>query len=637
MGEWSEHREIAPKSSQVMVTLKFDMHIYTSTLTTKELKEAIAEYCIPTELHPLLTMDDFLKLSVWNGTVMSKGDLIPEDQCPPVHTTPPLAVGKLISENSPAQRSIEKPNAKIAKVRGMKEKLARAKVQKRSGEGSSVAPRNKRACKVYETARSNSRETISVTPIHQANPKPLNETTTSHLKDTTGNPAAELRQTNVKKEVVDLSKILAFPRLMSTQLNHQRKSSMVIPMITCSFLMVSSYPSLPYNDEDVVDHQFAPDLGLRDDLRICSFRACKELISYLATLVEDEVLSGFSNIEVVRHAYQSLGRCVLSQGKILKRHEQLNSDHMALCNRSDTQLEELSRLRNDLQSEMQANDVLSKKLFLLESVHLGCPDRERDRMRKIVLVAELAQAEMDHHKIIQEFVLTVVRLHTSVEYRKSLVVPIGLCFTAGSSDTSSAGMGGRLSVHSSNLLLDSFGKLTNLTVEECFAFNVSLRMFTRSIVIQRHVEDLQLGVESYQKKLNLTKLDSYRSYLKHKEACTAYFNLRGFIYQNKDKRNRLMRIDELHKFSDETLTDVRTALDDRLKGIRMQYKAVRYRYSNLMIQPDPEGSTQGYLLDSVEVLSFFIISSIAVQTPGSGISNLLAVGTTFTGSGNLYC
>ncbi|GJU60570.1 hypothetical protein Tco_1238336 [Tanacetum coccineum] len=45
------------------------------------------------------------------------------------------------------------------------------------------------------------------------------------------------------------------------------------------------------------------------------------------------------------------------------------------------------------------------------------------------------------------------------------------------------------------------GKLTNLTVEERLAFNVSLRMFTRSIVIQRRVEDLQLGVESYQKKL----------------------------------------------------------------------------------------------------------------------------------------
>nr|GEW29818.1 hypothetical protein [Tanacetum cinerariifolium] len=32
-----------------------------------------------------------------------------------------------------------------------------------------------------------------------------------------------------------------------------------------------------------------------------------------------------------------------------------------------------------------------------------------------------------------------------------------------------------------------------------------------------------------------------------------------------------MRIDELHKFNDDTLNDVRTALDDCLKGIRMQY------------------------------------------------------------------
>ncbi|GJV62955.1 hypothetical protein Tco_1473783 [Tanacetum coccineum] len=71
----------------------------------------------------------------------------------------------------------------------------------------------------------------------------------------------------------------------------------------------------------------------------------------------------------------------------------------------------------------------------------------------------------------------------------------------------------------SPVLVDSekhalWGKLTNLTVEERLAFNVSLRIFTRSIVIQRRVEDLQLGVESYQKKLNLTKPDTYRSDLK---------------------------------------------------------------------------------------------------------------------------
>nr|GEZ75330.1 hypothetical protein [Tanacetum cinerariifolium] len=90
------------------------------------------------------------------------------------------------------------------------------------------------------------------------------------------------------------------------------------------------------------------------------------------------------------------------------------------------------------------------------------------------------------------------------------------------------------------LLLLVQRKLSNLTVEERFAFNVSVRMFTRSIVIQRRVEDLQLGVESYQKRLNLTKPDTYQSDLKRRKA-------------------------------DGTLNDVRNALDDRLKGIRMQY------------------------------------------------------------------
>ncbi|GJS87992.1 hypothetical protein Tco_0770628 [Tanacetum coccineum] len=55
------------------------------------------------------------------------------------------------------------------------------------------------------------------------------------------------------------------------------------------------------------------------------------------------------------------------------------------------------------------------------------------------------------------------------------------------------------------------------------------------------------------------------------EAYSAYSNPKGFIYQNKDKKNRLMRIDELHKFSDGTLNDVRTTLNDHLKGIRMKY------------------------------------------------------------------
>ncbi|GKA43163.1 hypothetical protein Tco_0735887 [Tanacetum coccineum] len=106
------------------------------------------------------------------------------------------------------------------------------------------------------------------------------------------------------------------------------------------------------------------------------------------------------------------------------------------------------------------------------------------------------------------------------------------------------------------LLLLVQQKLTNLTIDERYDFNVALRMFTRRIVIQKQVEYLQLGVESYQKKLNFNKPDSYRSDLRHRTAYTAYSDPQGIIYKDQYQRNRLMRTDELHKFSDGTLDDV---------------------------------------------------------------------------------
>ncbi|GJS23475.1 hypothetical protein Tco_0452107 [Tanacetum coccineum] len=51
----------------------------------------------------------------------------------------------------------------------------------------------------------------------------------------------------------------------------------------------------------------------------------------------------------------------------------------------------------------------------------------------------------------------------------------------------------------------------------------------------------------------------------------AYSDPKGVIYKDQMNRNRLMRADELHKFSDGTLDDVRSALNDITKGIRMEY------------------------------------------------------------------
>ncbi|GJW26145.1 hypothetical protein Tco_0039956 [Tanacetum coccineum] len=58
--------------------------------------------------------------------------------------------------------------------------------------------------------------------------------------------------------------------------------------------------------------------------------------------------------------------------------------------------------------------------------------------------------------------------------------------------------------------------------------------------------------------------------LRNRTAYTAYSDPQGVIYKDQNNKNILMRTDELHKFSDGTLNDVRTALQDAL-GIRMEY------------------------------------------------------------------
>ncbi|GKB78431.1 hypothetical protein Tco_0945326 [Tanacetum coccineum] len=87
----------------------------------------------------------------------------------------------------------------------------------------------------------------------------------------------------------------------------------------------------------------------------------------------------------------------------------------------------------------------------------------------------------------------------------------------------------------------SRSKLTNLSLDERYALNVALTMYTRRIIIQERVEDLQLAENM--------------------------------------NRNRLMCTDELHKFSDDTLNHVRTTLNDIATEIQMEYLPKR-RWTN---------------------------------------------------------
>nr|GEW34618.1 hypothetical protein [Tanacetum cinerariifolium] len=91
------------------------------------------------------------------------------------------------------------------------------------------------------------------------------------------------------------------------------------------------------------------------------------------------------------------------------------------------------------------------------------------------------------------------------------------------------------------------------------------------IVNLKRVEDLQLGVKSYQKKLNITRPETFRSDISKRTPYTAYNNPQGIIYLEKYKRNKLMRFVELYKFCDGTLTSDRTVLHDIASNLRMDY------------------------------------------------------------------
>ncbi|GJR60719.1 retrovirus-related pol polyprotein from transposon TNT 1-94 [Tanacetum coccineum] len=100
----------------------------------------------------------------------------------------------------------------------------------------------------------------------------------------------------------------------------------------------------------------------------------------------------------------------------------------------------------------------------------------------------------------------------------------------------------------------------------------SLSVFIRSSVIWERVHDFQLGIESYQQKVNLTAPTiSFPGVEKHKMFSIIYEPVHGIIYKNSKNDKRVMRHSEIHKFCDATLISV-------LEGLKSYNNDVKYGY-----------------------------------------------------------
>ncbi|GKB00898.1 hypothetical protein Tco_0828942 [Tanacetum coccineum] len=120
------------------------------------------------------------------------------------------------------------------------------------------------------------------------------------------------------------------------------------------------------------------------------------------------------------------------------------------------------------------------------------------------------------------------------------------------------------------LLLAVQHKLFQLEGDQIVDFITAMRMFTRSLIIKRRVEDVQFGVESYQKKLNLIRPQKTYHGIEAKELFTLSVPP-GVIYEDKNGKKRIMWAVELHKFLDGMLKFVHDELYHMVLDFKLNY------------------------------------------------------------------
>ncbi|GJU83825.1 hypothetical protein Tco_1291371 [Tanacetum coccineum] len=102
-------------------------------------------------------------------------------------------------------------------------------------------------------------------------------------------------------------------------------------------------------------------------------------------------------------------------------------------------------------------------------------------------------------------------------------------------------------------LLTLQGHLNHLSPEDKKILTTTVNLWTRNLVIRQRVKDFQLGIESYQTQLNLTKPRWEATGFEFKHDITVIDSLRAVIFRDRYGVQMIMRFNEIHKFSDGTL------------------------------------------------------------------------------------
>ncbi|GJW62310.1 hypothetical protein Tco_0111645 [Tanacetum coccineum] len=120
-----------------------------------------------------------------------------------------------------------------------------------------------------------------------------------------------------------------------------------------------------------------------------------------------------------------------------------------------------------------------------------------------------------------------------------------------------------------NLLLLQ-GHLDHLPGSDKRMLSTAVKLWTRNLVIRQRVKDFQLGIESYQTQLNLTKPGWDATGYEFKHDYTIIESPRAVVFPVNNNERKIMRFNKIYKFSDGTLTRILEALDYRVKEFKVK-------------------------------------------------------------------
>nr|GEU53738.1 hypothetical protein [Tanacetum cinerariifolium] len=118
-------------------------------------------------------------------------------------------------------------------------------------------------------------------------------------------------------------------------------------------------------------------------------------------------------------------------------------------------------------------------------------------------------------------------------------------------------------------LLNLQGHLNHLPPKDKKILTTVVNLWTRHFVIRQRIEAFQLGIESYQTQLNLTKPRCDATGFEYKHDYTVIDSPRSVTFRDKYGVQMIMRFNKIHKFSDGTLHQIDEALDYRVKEFKV--------------------------------------------------------------------